>query len=204
MRRVLIILAIGSAAYPQTLPDQDQRARQQYSRLTKNPARDSWQMPDQVVAALGLKSSEVVATLGDGEGYFARRIAPLAGRVYVIDRNPALLLAASKEAPPTVATIAGTTSSLTSRVVQVDTILVANTLSQIADRVAFFRSLSAILKPSGRVVVIDFFKGSPPAGLPAQQQITEAAVTQDLNSAGFRFVQRITFLPYQFFVIFQR
>jgi predicted methyltransferase len=204
MRRVVIILVIASAAYPQAPPEQDQRARQQYSRLTTNPTRDSWQMPDQVVAALGLKSSEVVATLGDGEGYFARRIAPLAGRVYVIDKNPALLTAANKEAPPTVATIAGTMSNLTSRVLQVDTILVANTLGQTADRVAFFRSLSAVLKPNGRVVVIDFFKGAPPPGLPAQQQITEAAITQDLNSAGFHFVQRLTFLPYQFFVIFQR
>lgn len=212
MKKGLLIFVIALTAYPQravingkgSQQEQNRQAREQYSRLTANPARDPWQMPAQVVAALGLKPTEVVATVGDGDGYFSRRMAAAAGQIYVVDKNPAVLSTANKEAPAPVVTITGTPLNLTARARGVDTIFVYNTLDQIPDRVAYFQTLSSVLNANGRLVVIDFYKGTPPAGLPPGQRVTEASITQELSSAGFHLLQRFDFLPYQFFVIFQR
>src|SRR6476619_3320030 len=40
-----------------------------------SPARDAWQKPDQVVAALGLKKGETACDIGSGPGYFTLRLA---------------------------------------------------------------------------------------------------------------------------------
>ena len=39
---------------------------ERYAKSFDDPARDAWQMPDQVIAALGLKSGQTVADIGAG------------------------------------------------------------------------------------------------------------------------------------------
>ena len=40
-----------------------------------DPARDAWQMPDRVIAALNLKPGQIAADIGAGTGYFSVRLA---------------------------------------------------------------------------------------------------------------------------------
>jgi len=40
-----------------------------------DPARDAWQMPDRVIAALNLQRGQIVADIGAGTGYFSVRLA---------------------------------------------------------------------------------------------------------------------------------
>ena len=40
-----------------------------------DPARDAWQMPDRVIAMLGLKPGQIVTDIGSGTGYFSVRLA---------------------------------------------------------------------------------------------------------------------------------
>src|ERR1039458_8952990 len=44
-----------------------------------DPARDTWQLPDRVMAALNLKRGQIVADIGAGTGYFSIRLARSAG-----------------------------------------------------------------------------------------------------------------------------
>src|ERR1700731_3385703 len=58
-----------------------------------DPARDAWQMPDRVIAALNLKRGQVVADIGAGTGYFSVRLAKSeAGpKVYAVDIEPSMV-----------------------------------------------------------------------------------------------------------------
>ena len=61
-----------------------------------SPARDAWQKPDQVVAALGLKKGETACDIGSGPGYFTLRLARavgVGGFVYAVDVEARMLQA---------------------------------------------------------------------------------------------------------------
>jgi len=55
-----------------------------------DPARDAWQMPDRVIAALNLKRGQAVADIGAGTGYFSVRLAKseAAPKVFAVDIEP--------------------------------------------------------------------------------------------------------------------
>src|SRR5260221_6963528 len=71
-----------------------QHSAEEYAKVLDDPERDSWQEPEEVVRALGLKPGATVADLGAGTGYFtvrfARPVGPK-GRVLAVDIDPKLL-----------------------------------------------------------------------------------------------------------------
>ena len=66
----------------------------------ESPERDRQQKPDEVVAALKLRSSDRIADIGAGTGYFSRRFAKTAGEgtVYAVDLEPNMLRYVAKRA----------------------------------------------------------------------------------------------------------
>src|SRR5260370_23425666 len=58
-----------------------------------DPARDAWQLPDRVIAALNLKPGQIVADIGAGTGYFSVRLAKseAAPQVYAVDIEPSMV-----------------------------------------------------------------------------------------------------------------
>ena len=53
---------------------------EQSAKQFDDPARDVWQMPDRVIATLGLKAGQSVADIGAGTGYFSMRVAKSSAR----------------------------------------------------------------------------------------------------------------------------
>jgi predicted methyltransferase len=205
-RFCLLTLAMVWPVLAQSLDkaEESRRAREEYGRLLYHPQRDPWQMPEQVIRALAIKPGETIATVEDSAGYFARRFAREAGRVYLVSGDLATLQYASKEKPPNLETIRAlpTDPKLGSRTV--DTIFLCNALTIIRERPAYYALLARSLSPQGRIVVIDFFKQNPPPGIAAEGRITEDSITKEMAAAGFRKIQRFDFLPFQFFVVFAR
>jgi ubiquinone/menaquinone biosynthesis C-methylase UbiE len=58
-----------------------------------DPARDMWQLPDRVIAALNLKWGQIVADIGAGTGYFSVRLAKskASPKVYAADIEPSMV-----------------------------------------------------------------------------------------------------------------
>ena len=65
---------------------------ERYARSFDGPARDEWQMPGRVIAALNVAAGEAVADIGAGTGYFTLRLAEQtpARAVYAVDIEPAI------------------------------------------------------------------------------------------------------------------
>ena len=77
------LAAVASGQVPQQ--HHPPSSANEYAKVLEDPSRDEWQKPHDVVMALDLKSTETIADIGAGTGYFARRFALHAGKVYAVD-----------------------------------------------------------------------------------------------------------------------
>ena len=163
------------------------RSADEYAKILEDPSRDAWQKPHEVIEALKLKPTEVIADIGSGSGYFTRRFARHAAKVYAVDIDAALL-AGDPKLPAA----------------SVDTIFICDVLHHIDHRDAYYKKLSAALKPGGRIVIVDFYKRDLPVGPPVSMKLSDDQVRSELIAAGFRESVRHTFLPHQYFLEFKR
>jgi predicted methyltransferase len=72
------------------------------------------------------------------------------------------------------------------------------------DRPAYYRKLANVLKPGGRIVVVDFYKKPLPVGPPESTKLSEEEVIAEFQEAGFGLSKRLNILPYQYFLFFDR
>lgn len=179
-----------------------------WAKHFEDPARDAWQRPEEVVAALALPQDAKVADLGSATGYFAVRLARAVpkGRVYGVDIEPDMTRylneRAQREGLANLTAILGEPAD--PKIPEpVDLVLVVNTYHHIQERTAYFRQLLGSLSPSGRVAIIDVRKGQP-RGPPEQHRLTPEQVREELEAAGYSFAEDIGFLPNQYFLIFTR
>ncbi|MBZ5610627.1 MAG: methyltransferase domain-containing protein [Acidobacteriia bacterium] len=179
---------------------------EQFAKMFDDPARDAWQMPDRVIAALGLKRGDIVADVGSGTGYFTVRLAKseAAPKVYGADIEPSMVTylreRAAKEGLKNVVSVqaAADTPNLPE---PVDVVLIVDTYHHIGGREAYFQKLAKSLKPGGRVAIIDF-KPDSPDGPPKEFRFSPGKFKSEMAKAGYKLVAQHDFLPRQQFLIF--
>ncbi len=172
-----------------------------------DPKRDEWQKPHQVILALALKPDAIVADIGSGTGYFSVRFGHMVpeGKVYGVDTESDMVKYLSDRAKglglKNVIAVKGAPDD--PRLPEkVDLIIMVDTFHHINNRDPYFRRLHDLLKPGGRIAIIDFRMDSP-HGPPPSARFTPEQVKAELNRDGYAFVQEPTFLPYQYFLIFK-
>jgi arsenite methyltransferase len=175
----------------------------EYAKVLEDPSRDQWQKPHDVLIALNLKPAETIADIGAGTGYFARRFAQHAGKVYAVDIDAKLLEIARKNAPANIESILSVADNPRLPERSVDTIFICDVLHHIENRSAYYSKLAKALKPSGRIVVIDFYKKDLPIGPPTSMKLSDTEVVAELQRAGFKLARRLDILPYQYFLFFE-
>jgi arsenite methyltransferase len=203
--RLFLFAALAAGALAQTEHQQHPpRDAAAYVRVLEDPKRDGWQLPHQVIAALNLHPGEVVADIGAGSGYFTRRLAPHAEKVYAVDIDAALLDVLKRNAPANVVTVLAAPDDPKLPPASVDLVFFCDVLHHIGNRPAYFEKLKKALKPGGRVVNIDFYKKPLPVGPPESMKLSEQQVEQEFATAGFRKLKQVDTLPYQYFLVFGR
>lgn len=180
----------------------------QYAKSFDDPERDKWQMPDKVIATLGLKPGNAVADIGAGTGYFTLRLAQSSThpKVFAADIEPNMLEHIRKRAVAAkltnITTVkAGADSPNLPEAV--DVILIVNTYHHIPNRKAYFAKLASSLKPGGRLAIVDW-KPKAPMGPPEQFRFTPEKMSEELSAAGYKKAAQHEFLPNQNFLVFQR
>src|SRR5690348_8539416 len=102
----LLLLSLSLAAAVAQVPNQHHHpSTAEYAKVLEDPSRDEWQKPHAVIAALDLKPASTIADIGAGTGYFARRFAQHAAKVYAVDIDEKLLAIARKNVPSNLQTI---------------------------------------------------------------------------------------------------
>jgi len=174
-----------------------------------DPARDEWQKPREVVAALKLTPGMIVADIGAGTGYFNRYLAAAVGpdgKVLAFDIEPAMVEhmkeRAVKERTPNVLPRLATPDDPKLPEGKVDVILICDTYHHISDRLAYFERLKKSLRPAGRLAIVDFKPGDLPVGPPPEHKLAPEFVIAELAKIGWRLTEQPEILPYQYFLIF--
>jgi ubiquinone/menaquinone biosynthesis C-methylase UbiE len=203
-RRDILLFAAAPLAAQRVGEHRMAHTAEDYLERLDDPQRDSWQRPHQVVAALELRKDEVLADIGAGSGYFSRRFARHAGKVYAVDIEKKLLDVVAKDAPPNLQTILAAPADPKLPPASVDTIFFCNVLHHISNRPAYYEKLARALKPGGRLAVIDFHKREAPVGPSIEHKISEQDMTREIEASGFRRTKSWDFLPHQYFLEFRR
>ncbi|MBI4290944.1 MAG: methyltransferase domain-containing protein [Betaproteobacteria bacterium] len=216
IKQWLFLVALGGAAVGMNpalaqmhMPDHYDRQfdkAKEWAKTFDDPARDHWQQPERVIAALAIAPNATVADIGSGTGYFAVRLAQSVpqGRVLGIDIQPDMVHYLNERAHREGLT------NLVSRLgakddpklpSPVDLAIVVDTYHHIGGRDQYFRRVRDKLKP-GRLVIIDFRQDAV-LGPPKHFRVSPEQVKQELSKIGFEFVKEETFLPQQYFLVFQ-
>ena len=197
---VISVVGFGQVAHQHHPPS----SSGEYAKVLEDPSRDEWQKPHDVVMALGLKPADVIADIGAGTGYFARRFANHAGKVYAVDIDRELLAILKQNAPANVTTVLADPDDPKLSESSVDVIFVCDVLHHIEKREAYYSRLSKALKPGGRIVVIDFHKKDLPVGPPVSMKLSDEEVVSEFRQAGFDLAKRLDILPYQYYLFFEK
>ncbi|GIU77186.1 MAG: methyltransferase type 11 [Bryobacteraceae bacterium] len=203
---LLLLVLLVSASGQQESHGQRGQGRGQgrgMARMLEEPGRAAWQKPDEVVAALKIREGEIIADIGAGTGYFTRRFAVRAGKVYAVDVNRSLLEQIQALGLPNVVAVPAAPDDPKLPQGGVDTIFFCNVLHHIENRPAYYEKLRAALRPGGRIVVIDFHKRPLPVGPPPDEKLAEEEVIAEFQKSGFRLDRKHDWLEHQYFLEFR-
>ena len=170
----------------------------------EDPARDAWQLPDSVLAVLLDRDDLIVADIGSATGYFPVRFARKLprGLVYGADVEPGMIFYLNDRARREglrnlVSVLAAPDDPHLPQ--PVDLVFICDTYHHIDGRIAYFEGLRGLLRPGGRVAIVDFRLESE-RGPP--HKLAPEAVRREMQAAGYTLTAKYDFLPDQYFLVF--
>lgn len=163
----------------------------------ENPERLRELNPVGTLKKAGLKSDHVVVDIGAGTGVFTLPAASLtSGEVFAVDVNKALLDVLCKRAEALgqeniVALHADVTQA---RIPDsaIDFALLVTVVHELEEIGATIHALRKMLKPNGKVLVVEFWDCETPSGPPLNHRIAQAEVIELFDCGGFALTKSFT------------
>ncbi len=214
-RIFLITLAVAVLMSAAEAPAQlGSREAKQWIQNLENPKRIAGLKIDEVVRLLKLQPGDNVADIGAGAGAFslplAKAVAP-SGKAYAVDIDPGLLEyiaeKARKQGVENIQTVKGEFNDPKLPARDIDLAFFNDVLHHIENRAAYLKALSAYIKPTGRVALIDNNGAAPhnPHRNNPQMLLTKEEINQWMAAAGFYPVEEFNlFGPAKWFIIYAR
>jgi SAM-dependent methyltransferase len=178
--------------------------------LIEPPDRAQWDKPEQIMDALGIAEGSVVADLGAGGGWFipplARRVGPN-GLVYAEDIQAQMIeiirRRVQRENLRNVRTVLGTARN-PGLPPGLDVVLIVGAYHEIEDPVALLENAGHLLKPQGRIGIVDFTPGGGGPGPEREERVDPEAVIRSAAAAGLQLRARELVPPFLFLLEFQK
>lgn len=169
-------------------------------------ARDRWQHPDRVIAALAVREGDRVADLGAGAGYFTFRLARAVGpqgEVYAVDTDSGMSsLIAETAARDDVRNVAIVEAAEDDPMLPqpVDVVLLVNAFHHLPEPTTYLTTLSRYVRPGGRVAVIEAL----PKWFTFGHATDPGTIAVAMGDAGYTHAEQHDVLGRQSFQVFER
>jgi ubiquinone/menaquinone biosynthesis C-methylase UbiE len=209
--RVAVIAAVGALAPGLAHAQLGGRSAEEWIKTLDSADRLQGLKIAEVVDALKLTPGQIVADIGAGAGAFtlplARAVRP-GGTALAVEVDEKLL-----EHIAETATEGGVTNVVTVYGEyddpllggDVDLALIHDVLHHIENRELYLKNLAGYLKPTGRVVIIDYIPGMGGHRDDEQMQLSRSQVTALMAQAGMKLVEEVDGLfDNKFFVIYAK
>ncbi|MBW3660894.1 MAG: methyltransferase domain-containing protein [Gemmatimonadetes bacterium] len=159
----------------------------------EDPQRVHWLPSSAVLGRMGVERGWTIADVGAGTGYFARPLAEAVGpegRVLAIDVQREMLARllvklAETEAPSNILPLPGDADALPIADDACDALLLANLWHELENGPKVAREARRVVRPGGRMAVLDWEPVEPPPGPPLDHRVSADAARDVLAAAGW-------------------
>jgi precorrin-6B methylase 2 len=173
--------------------------------------REQEERGDLLLRELGLKPGMVVADIGAGTGYYARRMAPLVGstgQVLAVDVQPEMIemaTAMAKKAGLTnIKPVLCTVDDVKLPAASVDLAIMVDVYHELEFPFEVMESIVRALKVGGRVVFVEYRAEDPKVPIKALHKMSEAQVRKEAAQHALAYERTANTLPWQHVVVFKK
>ena len=174
------------------------------------PERIREEMPDDVVANMGLESDHVVADIGAGSGYFSFRIADRvpSGKVLAVDIQPEMLQLIERQKTDTgVANIEGVLGQIDNPNLapnSIDAAIMVDAYHEFSHPFEMINGIYNALRPGGRIFLLEYRGEDDLVPIRPLHKMTEEQVVKEMSVFGLEWTETLDFLPWQHMMIFTK
>ena len=174
------------------------------------PERIREEMPDDVVANMGLESDHVVADIGAGSGYFSFRIADRvpSGKVLAVDIQPEMLQLIERQKTDTgVANIEGVLGQIDNPNLapnSIDAAIMVDAYHEFSHPFEMINGIYDALRPGGRIFLLEYRGEDDSVPIRPLHKMTEEQVVKEMSIFGLEWTETLDFLPWQHMMIFNK
>jgi SAM-dependent methyltransferase len=212
-----LFVGLTSASAQQPTAELPQRVPAQFMSYQgagwlERPERVAEEMPDEMLAVMALEDGHVVADIGAGSGFFARRMARLVaptGTVYAVDIQPEMLDIlrgyVEEEGVTGIVPVLSEFDDPKLPEGEIDWILLVDVYHEFGDHEAMLAKMWQALKRDGRVALLEYrVEDGTGDHIKGDHRMSVRQVLSEWGPAGFDLVELHEFLPSQHMFIFQR
>lgn len=173
--------------------------------------REREERTDLLVTALALKPGMVVADIGAGTGYLARRMAPAVmpgGKVLAVDVQPemvAMLQASVRQSGLTqIQPLLGGEDDVRLAASSVDLAIMVDVYHELAFPYEVLASIVRALKPGGQLVFVEYRAEDFRVPIKALHKMSEAQIKREAAVHALTWERTVATLPWQHLVVFRK
>jgi len=157
-----------------------------------SPERRKMLPPEEILQKFKVKAGDTVADVGCGIGYFSLPASTLVGptgEIIALDISADMLAHLQEKVQSmgvaNITIVKTSEAQLATTDEAADVVLAFFILHEAPDQQAFVAELDRILKPGGRLALIDWEKRETPAGPPVAHRVDKEMAVKLLQQAGF-------------------
>jgi ubiquinone/menaquinone biosynthesis C-methylase UbiE len=166
------------------------------------------EQPQKMVAALGLKATDVVADIGAGTGYISQLLARQVpdGNVLAVDVQPEMVALLKRRIQTSkIANIQprlGTEQSPELPPASIDLAIMVDAYHEFSYPQEMMTGIVSALKPGGRVVLTEYRGEDPKVFIKPHHKTTQKQIQRELNAVGLKLLKNDSVLPQQHLLFF--